>query len=55
MRVLDVGCGTSYPPRRANLAEEDRVIGIDINLGFLSVAKGRFPQRQFPLSFLENG
>ena len=47
MRVLDVGCGTGNPPRRANLAEQDWVIGIDINLGFLSVAKRRYPQRQF--------
>jgi ubiquinone/menaquinone biosynthesis C-methylase UbiE len=47
MRVLDVGCGTGNPPRRANLGTQDWVIGIDINLGSLGIAKGRYPQRQF--------
>lgn len=47
MRVLDIGCGTGNLPRRANLRAEDRVLGIDIHVGRLEVAKRQYPDRQF--------
>lgn len=47
MRVLDIGCGTGNPPRKANLGAQDCVLGIDINVGRLEVAKRQYPEWQF--------
>jgi len=47
MRVLDVGCGTGNPPIRARLTEDDRTIGIDLNLQSLRTATRSHPGRQF--------
>jgi ubiquinone/menaquinone biosynthesis C-methylase UbiE len=45
--ILDVGCGTGNPPVRASVQAEDFVIGIDLSLVSLRIAKERYPQRQF--------
>ena len=47
MRVLDVGCGFGNPPVRAAVQEDDSLIGIDISVKSLNVARARYPHRQF--------
>jgi len=54
MLVLDIGCGTGTPPVRAQLAESDCVIGIDISRSALRTAKERFPHRYFLASKAES-
>jgi ubiquinone/menaquinone biosynthesis C-methylase UbiE len=47
VRILDVGCGTGVPPRKAGLSGDDPVIGLDIDREALGVARTQFPKRQF--------
>jgi ubiquinone/menaquinone biosynthesis C-methylase UbiE len=54
VRILDVGCGTGVPPRKAGLSPLDSVIGLDIDFTALTLAKTQFPQRQFLCSRAES-
>lgn len=47
MRVLDLGCGTGQCPVRANVADSDDVIGVDIDEPSLAIARETFPNRKF--------
>jgi len=47
MRILDVGCGKGNPPQKANLSLQDSILGIDISMESLKLAKQRYPTRQF--------
>jgi ubiquinone/menaquinone biosynthesis C-methylase UbiE len=46
MVVLDLGCGPGKPLKKFGVGDEDRVIGIDIDLGPCRVAKAAHPTRQ---------
>ena len=47
MRILDVGCGKGNPPRNAKIGAPETVIGIDVDLESLALAKEGYPQRHF--------
>jgi ubiquinone/menaquinone biosynthesis C-methylase UbiE len=47
VRVLDLGCGTGKCPVRANVSDEDDVVGVDIDEPSLAIARQSFANRTF--------
>jgi ubiquinone/menaquinone biosynthesis C-methylase UbiE len=47
VRVLDLGCGTGKYPVRAQVADSDEVVGVDIDEPSLKLARETFPHRKF--------
>jgi ubiquinone/menaquinone biosynthesis C-methylase UbiE len=49
MRVLDLGCGAGRELDSYGVNASDEIIGLDIDLGSLEIAKVRFPNRTYLL------
>lgn len=47
MRVLDLGCGAGRCPVRANVSDNNDVVGVDIDEPRLAIARQSFPNRTF--------
>ena len=53
MRVLDLGCGEGLTPQKLNLPASWHIVGVDVNLAALAMARVNFRDRTFICSKAE--